>query len=139
MLEGTVPTTTQNPIYTNTNKLPTIYTNIFFNSVVMNEVDDISSLDEANGYLYIRTKLGTEQQASSSSENVKMVPLLGISKDDDWVSTRDLICWSFQIARGMSHLANKQVYCRYIRHTNNIIDHMLSLLYQGNSRRFGSP
>ena len=102
------------------------------------KVDDISSLDAANGYFYIKTKLGAQQQANSS-ENVEVVPLLGISKDDDWVSTRDLICWSFQIARGMSHLANKQVYCRYIRHTNNIIDHMLSLLYQGNSRRFGSP
>jgi len=34
------------------------------------------------------------------------------------ITTRDLICWSFQIARGMNHLANKKV---------TIISHLISI------------
>ena len=53
------------------------------------------------------------------------------------VSTRDLICWSFQIARGMDFLASKKV--KIIFKHEQIMDYVISSIISGSTWRFGSP
>ena len=46
----------------------------------------------------------TDGYLKSSEEQATMTPMNG-----GVITTRDLISWSFQIARGMNYLANKKV------------------------------
>ena len=58
------------------------------------------------------------------------------------ISTQDLISWSFQIANGMNHLANKKVFYTFIVHhiaywRYDYINLTFYIHIIGNSWRFG--
>jgi len=55
-------------------------------------------LSENEGYLH------------PSTENPELDSMQGNAREQVPIRTRDLICWSFQIASGMNHLANKKAF-----------------------------
>ena len=44
------------------------------------------------------------------------------------ISTRDLICWSFQIARGMEYLVSKKVYSNHLSLLTAIVVALMMLI-----------
>lgn len=52
-----------------------------------------------DGYYVVPVNYNTADMVRRASRNLER----------DGIRTRDLICWSFQIARGMGHLASKNV------------------------------
>jgi len=45
-----------------------------------------------------------------STENPELESMQGNPREQVPIRTRDLICWSFQIASGMNHLATKKAF-----------------------------
>lgn len=53
------------------------------------------------------------------------------------ICTQDLLCWAFQIARGMEYLASRKVNINYFM-KHKLHDYIFIILLLGSTWRFGS-
>ncbi len=91
-----------------------IYIDLSSNHLTTNYQDEEEDVEDIDGYL-THEHLEMVKQES----NNKLV-----------LSTRNLICWSFQISQGMCHLANKKVYFAFRLKRNGIINNKTSISYR---------
>ena len=74
-------------------------------------ISEVNKIQPLTKRVVLLDKNDADQLEQITENHRELEKLLNNSRETvDRMRTRDLICWSFQIANGMNHLANKKVY-----------------------------